>query len=279
MNQTYSEFIQNILQTRGRFACGQEYHERHHIVPKCLGGDNNEENLIDLYAKEHFIAHKLLALEHPENDKLISAYNMMAFAKCPNHQRFELSPEEYAETRKIFSDSIKTKWQEKHYRDRQIANLKRRWENPDYRKKQSDRRRMLNYQMWSDPEFKKRMGKKVAERLAKRSNKDLIQSQETMRKVSNNLWQNPEYIKQHCSPVHCLETGEYFFKQQDAVKKYGINSTGISNYLKGRQHSAGKHPITGEPLHWESVTWETYFKNKSDDVSLIEIDLLGSNES
>lgn len=59
---TYKEFIDNILETRGRFACGDEYHERHHIVPKCIGGGNEELNLIDLYAREHFIC---LCQEHP----------------------------------------------------------------------------------------------------------------------------------------------------------------------------------------------------------------------
>lgn len=54
---TYDNFIQNILLERGRFNCGNEYHERHHILPKCLGGTDDKENLIDLYAKEHFIAH------------------------------------------------------------------------------------------------------------------------------------------------------------------------------------------------------------------------------
>ena len=50
---TYEEFINNILESRGRFACGNEYHERHNIVPKSIGGTNDEENLIDLYAREH----------------------------------------------------------------------------------------------------------------------------------------------------------------------------------------------------------------------------------
>ena len=49
---TYEEFIQNILDTRGRFNCGDEYHERHHIVPKCLGGSDEKNNLIDLYATQ-----------------------------------------------------------------------------------------------------------------------------------------------------------------------------------------------------------------------------------
>lgn len=68
---TYQNFINNILNTRGRFNCGKEYHERHHIIPKCLNGTNDKNNLIDLYAKEHFIAHKLLALENPNNIKLV----------------------------------------------------------------------------------------------------------------------------------------------------------------------------------------------------------------
>ena len=61
----YREFIDNILQTRGRFNCGDEYHERHHITPKCMSGANDENNLIDLFAREHFEAHRLLALDNP----------------------------------------------------------------------------------------------------------------------------------------------------------------------------------------------------------------------
>lgn len=96
---TYNEFIQNILDTRGRFACGDEYHERHHIVPKCLGGTNDEDNLIDLFAREHFIAHKLLSQEHPDNNSLAYAYGCMAWEKNTYQDRYELTPEEYEEAR------------------------------------------------------------------------------------------------------------------------------------------------------------------------------------
>lgn len=39
--ETYDSFIKNIIETRGQFGCGEEYHERHHIIPKCLGGSND----------------------------------------------------------------------------------------------------------------------------------------------------------------------------------------------------------------------------------------------
>lgn len=54
-----------------------QYTERHHIVPKCLGGNDSIENLVDLLPEEHFIAHQLLVKMHPNNAKLIFALNMM----------------------------------------------------------------------------------------------------------------------------------------------------------------------------------------------------------
>ena len=110
---TYKDFINNILETRGRFACGEEYYERHHILPRSCGGTNDKDNLIDLFAQEHFIAHRLLAEENPENEKLISAYAIMAFASNKNEKRYKLTPEEYEQTRITFSNSLKKKYKNK----------------------------------------------------------------------------------------------------------------------------------------------------------------------
>ena len=41
--------------------CVNGYVERHHILPKALGGSNDSSNLIALTAREHFVAHLLLA--------------------------------------------------------------------------------------------------------------------------------------------------------------------------------------------------------------------------
>ena len=101
---TYQAFIDNILQTRGRFACGNEYHERHHIVPKCLGGTNEENNLIDLFAREHFEAHRLLALENPENNGLQYAWwNMCQIQGNEGQDRYIPTAEEFEQARKICS--------------------------------------------------------------------------------------------------------------------------------------------------------------------------------
>ena len=122
MEITYEEFIQNILETRGRFACGDEYHERHHIVARCMGGTDEDDNLIDLLAREHFEAHRLLALENPNNIKLVYAWNRMCNSKNGD---YKITPEEYEElriafaqtpfteeTRQKMSESQKARWTE-----------------------------------------------------------------------------------------------------------------------------------------------------------------------
>lgn len=44
--------------------CPDGYVEHHHILPKALGGSDDSSNLVALTAKEHFLAHVLLAKIH-----------------------------------------------------------------------------------------------------------------------------------------------------------------------------------------------------------------------
>jgi len=56
------------------------YKEVHHIKPKCLGGLNDKDNLVELTAREHFIAHMLLVKINPKKYGLIKAVNMMCIS-------------------------------------------------------------------------------------------------------------------------------------------------------------------------------------------------------
>jgi hypothetical protein len=50
--------------------------EIHHIVPKCLGGENATENVVYLTPREHFICHRLLCKMH-DSPKLKFAFFSM----------------------------------------------------------------------------------------------------------------------------------------------------------------------------------------------------------
>lgn len=55
----YTTLYYHIIDAaKGRVLVG--YNEKHHIIPKSLGGDNAADNLVRLTAREHFICHLLL---------------------------------------------------------------------------------------------------------------------------------------------------------------------------------------------------------------------------
>jgi sulfur relay (sulfurtransferase) DsrC/TusE family protein len=56
------------------------YTERHHILPKSLGGSDDPSNLVVLTGREHWVAHLLLYKIH-RNSQTVHACNMMAM-KC-----------------------------------------------------------------------------------------------------------------------------------------------------------------------------------------------------
>lgn len=111
-NITYNEYIQNIINTRGQWNIpNNTYFESHHILPKCLGGTGKvkakHKNIIWLYPEEHYIAHKLLAIENPTNKALVNAWEMMAYPKGKTKRSYPVSADDYAILRKLGSDCMK----------------------------------------------------------------------------------------------------------------------------------------------------------------------------
>ena len=68
----------NLLIERQKNRLLEGYKERHHIVPRCLGGKDVPENLVDLTAREHFVQHQLLAKIYPDHKGLQLAVSMMS---------------------------------------------------------------------------------------------------------------------------------------------------------------------------------------------------------
>lgn len=74
----YRKNYENLIQrAKDRILDRKEYTETHHIVPKCIGGSNDAENLVELLPEEHLVAHLLLVKMHPGNTRLIYAANWM----------------------------------------------------------------------------------------------------------------------------------------------------------------------------------------------------------
>ena len=63
----------SLLIERARIRILTSYRERHHVLPRCMGGDNSPDNLVDLTAEEHYVAHQLLVKCYPKIPGLVFA--------------------------------------------------------------------------------------------------------------------------------------------------------------------------------------------------------------
>lgn len=57
------------------------YVEHHHVIPRCMGGGDEPDNLVALSAREHYVAHLLLAKEHPNKAELWITISFMTSRK------------------------------------------------------------------------------------------------------------------------------------------------------------------------------------------------------
>jgi len=72
----YQRIYNQLIEHRRTRPITEGYYETHHIVPKCMGGDNSKDNTIRLTAREHYLAHRLLYYIH-RTTKLAHAWFSM----------------------------------------------------------------------------------------------------------------------------------------------------------------------------------------------------------
>jgi hypothetical protein len=89
-----------INRARGRILTG--YKERHHIIPKCMGGTDDITNLVNLTAREHYIVHKLLVEIYPNHHGIFKGYYAMSLLK-QNNREIVITSREYNYLREEFS--------------------------------------------------------------------------------------------------------------------------------------------------------------------------------
>jgi len=106
--------VYDTLMVRAKVRQIEGYTERHHILPRCMGGANTRENIVRLTAREHVIAHKLLVRMHPGNIKLWAAVMLMGRVQMPKARATAREREEFARLRREFryTDEAKAKMSE-----------------------------------------------------------------------------------------------------------------------------------------------------------------------
>lgn len=146
------------------------YKELHHIIPKCVKGTDDINNLVELTAKEHFVAHLLLTEIYPKSQKIKYALWMMASMEAPNQNRYKVSANMY----RIIKEQIAKKSIE--HKQRISEGLKRAYQ---------EGKRVSNAGKIMPKEFGEKISK--AKKGMVGTNKGIPMSEEQKRKISETL--------------------------------------------------------------------------------------------
>jgi 5-methylcytosine-specific restriction endonuclease McrA len=106
IDNKYTKIYNNIIAiAKLRNLSGNVYKEKHHIVPKSLGGSNSDDNLVYLTAREHFVCHRLLTkmTNGIEKAKMVNAVWAMSNLRTNHQNRYLVSSRVYQFLREEFS--------------------------------------------------------------------------------------------------------------------------------------------------------------------------------
>lgn len=186
-----------------------QYTERHHVIPRCMGGSNSASNLVILTPEEHFVAHQLLVKLHPDHAGLRFAAHFVASMNNKRHGWIRRGVARAARAQAIeqwrdpahkalISERNTGKRATCQTKDRLSAALKAHFASPTARKKLSDgtkaqfsdpqQRARLSSSvktLWSDPEYRaKLVGKR--------------RSEEARHRMSEGCLARPVLVCPHC---------------------------------------------------------------------------------
>ena len=118
----YSKWYWNIIEkSKKRILPFDMYKEKHHIIPRSLGGSNLTENLIELTAKEHFICHLLLIKMVNGKDRYRMVYAAMQMTMINKRDRYKISSRMYEILKTQLSESLSgMSFEERYGNDRAI---------------------------------------------------------------------------------------------------------------------------------------------------------------
>lgn len=105
----YQKVYDQLVQKNHVFSEG-EYFETHHKIPVSLGGSDEESNLVNLTAREHYIAHLLLVKiteqsgDKTAHGKMLYAFNCMKWGRCNGKRSFKFNSRLYQRMKYQYSE-------------------------------------------------------------------------------------------------------------------------------------------------------------------------------
>jgi hypothetical protein len=100
-----------ILRAQARTLSSDLYREKHHIVPRSLGGSNQASNLVILTAREHFLCHWLLTkmTSGQDQQKMAYACKRMMHSAGEKQYRYKVNSKLYEQLKISLNQILKNR--------------------------------------------------------------------------------------------------------------------------------------------------------------------------
>jgi hypothetical protein len=103
LKNKYNHWYYNIIYKAHARLENYSYTERHHIIPKSLGGSNKKENIVVLTAREHFICHILLTKMTEGQNRIKMVHAAVGMKRARNYQERYINARLYAKLKEEFA--------------------------------------------------------------------------------------------------------------------------------------------------------------------------------
>ena len=266
----YSRWYEALIaKAQARTLDKGSYSEGHHIVPRSLGGDPRNVNIVRLTAREHHIAHHLLwrmKLPGVANSKMAFAFNTfiskMTTKERGIHHTYRITSRIYDSFRKHYSNMLKEKYAReggtftgrKHSEETKrligekskLKEFKKGPENPNWGKKLNltpegaKRKREASIERWADPEFKSMMQEKRRAYLNTPEGKVLVKLQAESRRGVKRDPAHTEKMREIASARKGKSWEEIYTPEQIARLHEGRKNRVLSDEAKARMSFKGK---------------------------------------
>jgi hypothetical protein len=107
IDNKYTRWYYNIINTAKARQINTGYTERHHIIPRSLDGTDDADNLVDLTAHEHFVCHLLLPKMLTGKPKRSMCYAAWQMTNVHNRERYSPTARIYSLLKEQLSKSYK----------------------------------------------------------------------------------------------------------------------------------------------------------------------------
>lgn len=104
-NLYYMSYIKLITRSLNRINNKVLYYEKHHIIPRSIGGSDSLDNFVFLTAKEHYLAHRFLTRFTTSNCryKMLYALDAMGMQSKNTTNRWRMPARIYEYNKKLIS--------------------------------------------------------------------------------------------------------------------------------------------------------------------------------